>query len=59
MSACCSWTATLADVGEKLSVSCQTVNAIEANKYDPSLRRAFKTAKIFRKWRRYLGPRKA
>ena len=42
-----SWTQ--ADLAEKLGVSRQTVNAIETEKYDPSLPLAFKIAKIFRK----------
>ena len=36
-----------ADLGEKLDVSRQTVNAIETGKYDPSLPLAFKIAKLF------------
>jgi putative transcriptional regulator len=40
---------TQADLAEKLSVSRQTVNAIETEKYDPSLPLAFKIAKLFRK----------
>ncbi|MGA7859290.1 MAG: helix-turn-helix transcriptional regulator [Terracidiphilus sp.] len=42
-----SWTQ--ADLAERLSVSRQTVNAIETEKYDPSLPLAFKIAKLFRK----------
>jgi putative transcriptional regulator len=42
-----SWTQ--ADLAEKLGVSRQTVNAIETEKYDPSLPLAFKIAKIFRR----------
>jgi putative transcriptional regulator len=42
-----SWTQ--ADLAEKLGVSRQTVNAIETEKYDPSLPLAFKIAKIFHK----------
>ena len=38
-----------ADLADKLGVSRQTVNAIETEKYDPSLPLAFKIAKIFRK----------
>ena len=38
-----------ADLAEKLGVSRQTVNAIETEKYDPSLPLAFKIAKLFRK----------
>jgi putative transcriptional regulator len=40
---------TQADLAEKLGVSRQTVNAIETEKYDPSLPLAFKIAKLFRK----------
>jgi len=36
-----------ADLGEKLDVSRQTVNAVETGKYDPSLPLAFKIAKLF------------
>jgi len=36
-----------ADLAEKLSVSRQTVNAIETEKYDPSLPLAFQIAKLF------------
>lgn len=35
-----------ADLAEKLSVSRQTVNAIETEKYDPSLPLAFKIARV-------------
>lgn len=42
-----SWTQ--ADLAEKLGVSRQTINAIETEKYDPSLPLAFKIAKIFHK----------
>lgn len=42
-----SWTQ--ADLAERLGVSRQTVNAIETEKYDPSLPLAFKIAKLFRK----------
>ena len=42
-----SWTQ--ADLAQKLGVSRQTVNAIETEKYDPSLPLAFKIAKVFRK----------
>ncbi len=38
---------TQADLAHKLGVSRQTVNAIETEKYDPSLPLAFKMAKIF------------
>ncbi len=37
-----------AELGEKLKVSRQTVNAIETEKYDPSLPLAFKIARLFR-----------
>ena len=37
-----------ADLADKLDVSRQTVNAIETEKYDPSLPLAFKVAKLFR-----------
>ena len=37
-----------ADLAEKLSVSRQTVNAIETEKYDPSLPLAFKIARLFK-----------
>lgn len=40
---------TQADLAQKLGVSRQTVNAIETEKYDPSLPLALKIAKIFRK----------
>lgn len=40
---------TQADLAERLGVSRQTVNAIETEKYDPSLPLAFKIAKVFRK----------
>lgn len=36
-----------ADLAERLEVSRQTVNAIETEKYDPSLPLAFKIARIF------------
>ena len=36
------------DLAERLEVSRQTVNAIETEKYDPSLPLAFKIAKLFR-----------
>jgi putative transcriptional regulator len=38
-----------ADLAERLSVSRQTVNAIETEKYDPSLPLAFKIARLFEK----------
>lgn len=36
------------DLADKLTVSRQTINAIETGKYDPSLPLAFKLAKLFR-----------
>ena len=36
-----------ADLAEQLSVSRQTINAIETEKYDPSLPLAMKVAKLF------------
>jgi len=36
-----------ADLAEKLSVSRQTVNAIETERYDPSLPLAFRIAALF------------
>lgn len=36
-----------ADLGAKLGVSRQTVNAIETGRYDPSLPLAFKIARLF------------
>jgi len=36
-----------ADLGERLDVSRQTVNAIETGKYDPSLPLAFRIAQLF------------
>jgi putative transcriptional regulator len=35
------------DLGARLGVSRQTVNAIEAERYDPSLPLAFKIARVF------------
>ena len=37
-----------AELAERLKVSRQTVNAIESDKYDPSLPLAFKISKLFR-----------
>ncbi len=37
-----------ADLAEKLEVSRQTVNAIETERYEPSLGLAFKIARLFR-----------
>jgi len=36
-----------AELGERLGVSRQTVNAIETGRYDPSLPLAFKIARLF------------
>ena len=36
-----------AELAERLNVSRQTMNAIETEKYDPSLPLAFKIAKLF------------
>jgi putative transcriptional regulator len=36
------------DLADKLGVSRQTVNAIETEKYDPSLPLAFKVAQLFK-----------
>ena len=36
-----------ADLSEKLEVSRQTVNAIETERYDPSLPLAFRIARLF------------
>lgn len=36
-----------ADLAERLSVSRQSVNAIETGKYDPSLPLAFRIARLF------------
>jgi putative transcriptional regulator len=36
------------DLAEKLGVSRQTVNAIETQRYDPSLPLAFKVARLFK-----------
>ena len=36
-----------AELGERLSVSRQTINALEKEKYDPSLPLAFKIAALF------------
>ncbi len=36
------------DLASRLGVSRQTVNAIETEKYDPSLPLAFKVARLFR-----------
>ncbi len=37
-----------ADLAGKLGVSRQTINAIETEKYDPSLPLAFKVARLFK-----------
>jgi putative transcriptional regulator len=39
---------TQADLAERLNVSRQTINAIETEKYDPSLPLAFALAQIFK-----------
>jgi putative transcriptional regulator len=36
------------DLAERLAVSRQTINAIETEKYDPSLPLAFKIAQLFK-----------
>lgn len=36
------------DLAEKLGVSRQTINAIETERYDPSLPLAFKVARLFK-----------
>lgn len=38
---------TQADLAERLEVSRQTVNAVETEKYEPSLSLAFKVARLF------------
>ncbi len=38
-----------ADLAERLGVSRQTINALEVEKYDPSLPLAFKIARLFAK----------
>ena len=38
---------TQADLADRLGVSRQTINAIETQKYDPSLELAFKIARLF------------
>ena len=40
---------TQSELGEKLQVSRQTINAIENNRYDPSLSLALKIAETFEK----------
>jgi putative transcriptional regulator len=37
-----------ADLADQLDVSRQTINAIETEKYDPSLPLAFKVARLFK-----------
>ena len=37
------------DLADKLGVSRQTVNAIETEKYDPSMPLAFKIARLFKR----------
>ena len=39
---------TQADLADKLGVSRQTINAIETEKYDPSLPLVFKVARLFK-----------
>lgn len=39
---------TQADLAERLNVSRQTINAIETEKYDPSLPLAFSIARLFK-----------
>ena len=39
---------TQGDLADRLAVSRQTINAIETEKYDPSLPLAFKIAKLFK-----------
>lgn len=41
------WNCTQAELAERLGVSRQTINAIETEKYDPSLPLAFKIARLF------------
>lgn len=36
------------DLGDELGVSRQTINAIETEKYDPSLPLAFRIARLFK-----------
>jgi putative transcriptional regulator len=38
-----------ADLAEKLHVSRQTINAIETEKYDPSLPLSFKISRLFKR----------
>lgn len=38
-----------ATLGDHLGVSRQTINAIEAGRYDPSLHLAFKMARLFKR----------
>lgn len=40
---------TQAELAQKLAVSRQTVNTIETGRYDPSLKLAFRIAKVFHK----------
>ncbi len=37
-----------AELGQRLNVSRQTINALETEKYDPSLPLAFKIARLFK-----------
>ena len=41
---------TQAQLAHELEVSRQTVNAIETGKFDPSLKLAFKAARLFELW---------
>ncbi len=43
------WNWSQAELAERLGVSRQTVNAVETEKYDPSLPLAFKMAQLFGK----------
>ena len=49
-SACCAPSAnrTQGELADRLAVSRQTVNAIETEKYEPSLSLAFKIARLFK-----------
>ena len=47
------------ELAEKLGVSRQTVNAIETEKYDPSLPLAFKAARLFKLRIEYIFDDKA
>ncbi|MDR5729249.1 MAG: helix-turn-helix domain-containing protein [Terriglobia bacterium] len=43
----CKVSFTVAEFGERIGVSCQTVYAVEIGKYDPSLPLAIRIAKTF------------